>query len=151
MFFNSLKFIDALEEFKFSYDNYVEWESKGGKDLLLGANRLTTHQLFWLALARSRYRKQKDQPGIEGNDYNRTFFFFKNKYEPLETYDSFKEAYQCSKPAPVVEGKKTDLVEEKKPEKVEVEEAAPVEVNKTDSVEEKKPEGGFFSFLSNLG
>lgn len=62
---------------------------------MLGANRLTTGQLFWLALARSRYRKQKAVPGIEGSDYDRTFFWFKHKYEPLETYESFREAYHC--------------------------------------------------------
>lgn len=85
-----------MDEFKFAYDNYVEWESKGGTDLLLGANRLTTHQLFWLALARSRYRKQKAVPGIEGSDYDRTYFWFKNKEVPLETYESFREAYHCA-------------------------------------------------------
>ena len=95
--FDALKFLHSIEEFKFAYDNYVQWESNGGKDLLLGANRLTTHQLFWLALARSRYRKQKTIFGhnAEGSDYERTFFFFKNKYEPLEKHESFIKAFHC--------------------------------------------------------
>lgn len=94
--FDAQKFYDGIDEFKFAYDNYVEWESRGGKDLLLKGNRLTNKQLFWLALARSGYRKQKGVPGIEGNDYDRTFFWFKHKEKPLETYESFKDAYHCS-------------------------------------------------------
>lgn len=85
----------ATEEFKFAYDNYVEWETKGGKDLLLGANRMTTRQLFWLALARSRYRKQKASSGKQESDYDQTFFWFKHHEAPLETYESFREAFHC--------------------------------------------------------
>lgn len=88
---------EALNEFDFAYDNYLKWEHEGNKDLLLGANRLTTHQLFWLAMARARYRKQKATPGIEGNDYDRTFFWFKSQRGPLEDFERFKEAYHCKK------------------------------------------------------
>lgn len=89
-------FYQAIDEFKFAYDNYVAWELKGGKDLSLGANKLTNRQLFWLALARSRYRKQKaGVSGIDGDDYERTFFWFKGKDDPLEKFESFKEAFNC--------------------------------------------------------
>lgn len=111
LFYDAQNFYKAIEEFKFAYDHYVEWELNGGKDLLLGANRLTTHQLFWLALARSRYRKQKGVPGIEGNDYDRTFFWFKHKEEPLETYESFKEAYHCSEKDRLRKGKSEPMIE----------------------------------------
>lgn len=87
-----------MDPFDFAYENYVKWEDNGGKDLILGANRLTTRQLFWLALARSRYRKQKaGVSGIDGNDYERTFFWFKNKQDPLEMYEKFQDAYNCKK------------------------------------------------------
>lgn len=89
------KLHNSIGEFKFAYDNYVSWEENGGKDLLLGANRLSTRQLFWLALARSRYRKQKAGGGITGSDYDRTFFWFKNQYDPLEKLASFREAFHC--------------------------------------------------------
>ena len=97
LFADASNFYRVIDEFDFVYENYLDWEGKGGKDLILGANRLTPHQLFWLALARSRYRKQKAGTGIEGSDYDRTLFFFKNKYEPLDTYEKFQEAYNCKK------------------------------------------------------
>lgn len=96
LFYDPLPFLNAIDEFQFAYDHYAKFENSGGKDLLLGANRMTNRQLFWLALARSRYRKQKATAGIEGTDYDRTFFWFKNKLEPLETYDRFKEAFECN-------------------------------------------------------
>jgi len=92
LFADPLPLHNDLNEFEFAYQNYVAWEADGGKELLLGANRLTTKQLFWLALARSRYRKQKAD---SGDDKDRTFFFFKDRYEPLETYKGFREAYHC--------------------------------------------------------
>lgn len=94
---DALPLHDGLEEFTYVYDKYLEWEAKGGKDLLLGANRLTTHQLFWLSLARSRYRKQKFVSGVDigANAYDKTFFWFKNKWGPLEPYARFQEAFNC--------------------------------------------------------
>lgn len=99
-----------MELFKFAYDNYVEWESNGGVDLMLGGNRLTNRQLFWMALARSRYQKQKN--AFYGtSDYDKTIFYSHGRglcslwlKDPkyclvdlytgrLEQHESFKEAF----------------------------------------------------------
>lgn len=103
-------FFDAIDIFKFAYDSYVEWESKGGVDLLLGANRLTNRQLFWMALARSRYQKQKND-FYGKSDYDKTLFYSHGRglcslwlQDPkyclvdlylgrLEELESFKEAF----------------------------------------------------------
>jgi hypothetical protein len=43
------------------YENYVQWENLGGKDLQHGANKLTNRQLFWVAYARRYYNKYHEE------------------------------------------------------------------------------------------
>ena len=80
-------FLKHMDKIKLAFDSYVEWELNGGKELLLGANRLTNRQLFWIALARSRYRKRSDL----SND----FWFGADDYYDLNTFDSIKETFGC--------------------------------------------------------
>ena len=86
------RFLKQIDEIKLAYDSYVEWELKGGKELLLGANRLTNRQLFWIAFARARYRKELFS--------HYKFFYDGNEYD-LNTFDTIKEAFNCKE--------KTDL------------------------------------------
>lgn len=76
---------------QFSYDHYVKWEANGGKELLLGANRLTTRQLFWIALARTIYVKSKSDE--KKTSYDKTVSRFKNS--PLDLNESFLKDFNC--------------------------------------------------------
>ena len=75
-----------MDEIKLAFDSYVDWESSGGKELLLGANRLTNRQLFWLAFARSRYVKRSKLPD--------QFHVLKDEFD-LNSFDSIKETFNC--------------------------------------------------------
>lgn len=82
-----------LDDFDFAFKNYQDWFAKNGNELLIGANRLTPPQLFWLSLARSRYYKGKY--GESG--YGKTDFFYSNGHRTLDSYDGFREVYHCKK------------------------------------------------------
>lgn len=92
------RFINQTDELKIAYDSYISWELNGGKEQLLGANRLTTHQLFWLALARARYVKGKvlaAQP--ERNNYKKTLFWYNFCLYDLNSFKTIREDFHCKK------------------------------------------------------
>lgn len=72
----------------------MRWENEGGKDLQLGANRLTNKQLFWIAITRSRYVKH--HPGVPAN------FRFSQRLQSdylhvlTKSYKGFQQAFNCS-------------------------------------------------------
>ena len=79
-------FLKQIDGIQLAFDSYVDWELKGGKELLLGANRLTNRQLFWLAFARSRFVKRTNRPDqfiVGSNDYD------------INSFDSIKETFNC--------------------------------------------------------
>lgn len=82
-----------LDDFDFAFKNYEEWYASGGKELVIGANRLVPPQLFWLSLARSRYYKGKY--GESG--YGKTDFFYSNNFRTLDSYEGFRKAYHCER------------------------------------------------------
>lgn len=77
-----------------SYEFYDEWLNSGGIDLELGANRLTSRQLFWVAAARHFYAKVQPSK-IKSPD----FFVFEDVRENLHQRFSknrgFRETFQC--------------------------------------------------------
>ena len=75
-----------MDGIKLAFDSYVDWESKGGKELLLGANRLTNRQLFWFAIARSRYSKLTNRKGQ---------LLFLASYYDINNLNSIKETFNC--------------------------------------------------------
>jgi len=81
----------TLDDFDFAFQNYEEWQNNSDQELLIGANRLTPPQLFWLSLARSRYYKGKYGAG----GYGKTDFFYSNNFRTLDSYDGFRRVYNC--------------------------------------------------------
>lgn len=77
-----------------SYENYVRWEREGGKDLLLGANRLTNDQLFWVATTRTHYVKHHPGVPIEFRYSKRLQIEYLHVL--IKNYKGFQEAFNCS-------------------------------------------------------
>ena len=86
--------MDHTDEINLTFNSYAEWESKGGKELKIGANRLTNQQLFWVALARSRYVKLRGVP-YEDN-YKKTIFLYEEALYELNHFKSIKKSFKCS-------------------------------------------------------
>ena len=94
-----LRFLQSLKKdfdvVQFAYEHYVKWELNGGKDLLIGANRLTNRQLFWFALARSISTKRRDySKTAEGKIYGEVHLAYSNLI--MEEEIGFREAFNCS-------------------------------------------------------
>lgn len=70
----------------------------GGEELLLGADLLTIRQLFWVALACSRYVKER--PDGHMNNYESPLFHKNNHHffnRNLNNYNIFNEALNCKR------------------------------------------------------
>jgi hypothetical protein len=94
------KFIHIINLFEsdqqFVYESYVEWENNGGKDLQIGANRLTNRQLFWMAFARTYYTKFHERGEISDDiepliRLQLSFFHVWVKTKP-----GFQDAFNCT-------------------------------------------------------
>lgn len=84
-------------DFEFSYnnveagfENYVQWEAAGNKDLSLGANFLTNQQLYWLAVARKLFVKL--QPNAP-ESINRLQSEYLHVW--LKNHKGFQTAFMC--------------------------------------------------------
>jgi hypothetical protein len=87
---------DVLDdEIQFSYENYVEWENSGRKDLQIGANRLSNRQLFWVAYARRYYRKYHNE--IVPEDFEPEQRLQQKYFHVwIKSKSDFQEAFNCN-------------------------------------------------------
>lgn len=69
------------------------WEESGGQGLLIGANRLTNRQLYWVAVARKYYAKYQSIVPEDFLPFNR----LQNEYLHvwLKNKKGFQEAFEC--------------------------------------------------------
>jgi hypothetical protein len=75
-----------------AYENYVQWEESGGKELQIAANRLTNRQLFWVAVARFLSAKTHPKvPKILDDARNKNKFL----HVLLKSNKGFQEAFEC--------------------------------------------------------
>ena len=73
------------------YNNYLNWEKLGGKDLQLPGFFLTNNQMFWLSFAHVAYLKHHDI------NTKRSFELFREYFNILlKTIPDFREAFMCS-------------------------------------------------------
>lgn len=91
----------TMDPFQMGYENYLRWEKNGGQELLIGANRLSNHQLYWVALVRRLYLKINPLiANIESFQfYVKTvfdFYDFKNLNSIFKLQAGFVDAFQCS-------------------------------------------------------
>lgn len=77
-----------------SYHFYKKWLTGGNEELILGAHRLTSLQLFWMSIARKFYVKFQtnvpqsfDSVGQLQNEYFHVFF---------KSNHGFQEAFNCN-------------------------------------------------------
>lgn len=73
------------DEEQIAYEFYDDWLNSGGKELKLGANRLTDRQMFWVAVARVSYVKYQ----LDDEVASRHFTDFSKK-------KGFVEAFKCT-------------------------------------------------------
>lgn len=93
---NVTNFNSLSDEMQVSYEFYDDWLKSGGKELELGAHRLTNRQLFWVATARHFYAKVQPSE-IKSPVYSE----FENVKESLNwritKNAGFQEAFECKK------------------------------------------------------
>lgn len=86
-------FVGLISNVDLAYKNYVNWEAMGGKDLNLGAFKLTNRQMFWLT--RAQIYATKDHK-IEAQFVNpraklqQKYFHVRNKSIP-----KLREDFKC--------------------------------------------------------
>jgi hypothetical protein len=87
---------DSLsDELQIGYENYVEWENSLGKDLQVGANRLTNQQLYWFATARVFYTKFHND--IISEDFESDRRLISNNFHvSIKQKPGFQEAFSCN-------------------------------------------------------
>lgn len=78
----------------YAYENYVNWEKAGGKELHLPGFFLTNTQMFWLSVANRKYRKFHQHVVT---DYNRRIHLRMKYFHLLfKTKPEFRKSYNCS-------------------------------------------------------
>lgn len=87
----SSKYLDS-DPLILAYNNYLNWEKSGGKELQLPGFFLTNHQMFWLVVAHLGYTKGHNQDMDPVHQLVLDFFHVIYKEKP-----EFREAYKCSK------------------------------------------------------
>lgn len=75
-----------------AYEFYEDWLETGGEDLELGAHRLTSKQLFWVAAARVYVDKKRSGNSNEEERLSKWNSFFSRK-------QGFREAFHCDEAA----------------------------------------------------
>ena len=82
--------VDSLE---LAYNNYVNWEESGGKDLQLPGFFLTNRQMFWVAYAHKQYFK------YQSHNKRKTFFdlYFQLFHLKYKSNNHFRDDFNCSK------------------------------------------------------
>ena len=81
-----------FESEKMAYNNYVNWEESGGKDVHLPGFFLTNRRIFWVALAHKKYYKFYSH-NKENMKLDSMFQHFHLKFK---NNNHFREAYNCS-------------------------------------------------------
>lgn len=74
------------DDIQVAYEFYDDWLKSGGIELELGANRLTSRQLFWIAVTKVRFEKKQSSEGwTVDKGLHRNFY----------SKPGFKSAYYC--------------------------------------------------------
>lgn len=94
-FFNSTEInFDSNDNIQIAYESYIDWETKGGKELQLGANLLTNKQLFWMATARRMFGKYHTEAPVSLDPIQRLQDKYLHVY--LKSKKGFQEAFVCA-------------------------------------------------------
>lgn len=82
---------NEFDSFNLAYNNYVNWEKSGGKELQLPGFFLTNRQMFWVAHAHRLYQKIQPSLPLAHQMVNRITFlidFYLN--------ENFRADFNCS-------------------------------------------------------
>ena len=79
-------------EYNLAYNNYVNWEKSGGKELQLPGFFLTNRQMFWIALIHTKFYKY-DPEYIR---YPIDLFKIKYMHIIYKSFPNFRDAFNCS-------------------------------------------------------
>lgn len=77
-----------------AYENYVNWENSGGKELKLPGFFLTNRQMYWVALAHTTYFKFHSHSAEYKMKYDYLFQYYQLQFK---NNHYFREDFNCSK------------------------------------------------------
>lgn len=79
-------------EYNLAYNNYVNWEKTGGKELQLPGFFLSNRQMYWIALIHVKFYKYDP----EYLKYPLDIFKIKHMHILYKAFRNFRDAFNCS-------------------------------------------------------